>query len=140
VQRGAILSARATQRLPDTLRYLTSRVRLLYEAGQSLAQKPLHSFRCIEAAGEKHRSIWADALYFAQGLLAAHDGHGQVQDDEIDLVALTLEDVDCLGAVRRRDGRIALPFNDGLEKVSDGGLVIDDQYPAGALRFHRLLD
>ena len=74
-------------------------VRLLERPGQSLVGEAVHDLRVAVAAGQDHAHVGLQPAQLAEGLLAVHVRHRQVQQDADDLGLVSPEEVDRLAAV-----------------------------------------
>ena len=95
------------QRRLDALRERHSRVGFLNKAAQALSLEPADGFDFVEPAGENHGKLRAHYSQFAQGILAAQYRHGEVQQDERDLVVKLAKEIDAARAICSGSGTIS---------------------------------
>src|SRR5207244_3104727 len=79
------------------------------------------------AAGKQHADVGIDLHHSAQGVVAGHAGHGQVEDYEIDVVPFVLVDFQGLQAVLGNQHVIAGTLQDVGGQVANHGLVVGDE-------------
>lgn len=107
-------------------------VGLGHEAGQARPGEARGHFGLGVTAGEDDADPGIEAAQFGQGFFAIQPGHGEVQNDDIDLRAMFLEAVEGFPSVRGEEDLETETFQEAASHGADGFFVVDQEDGAGS--------
>ncbi len=132
---AAVAGAGGFDDFPDFGAELVGFEGFLEEAVEAVGTEAGGDFLFVEAAHEEDAGGGFAAADFAEGFGTVHLGHGEVEEDEGDLVGGAGEDLDGFAAIGRFEGLEAERFDECGADGADAGFVVNDEDGAGAPPF-----